>query len=72
MEREDYVSTVVKALELLPPETVVARVTGDGAAPDLLAPLWSRRKREVLNAIDQAFWANDTCQGTKYKQTVEI
>ena len=72
MEREDYVSTVVKALELLPPETVVARVTGDGAAPDLLAPLWSRRKREVLNAIDQVFWANDTCQGAKYKQTVEI
>ena len=67
MEREDYISVVVKALELLPPETVVARVTGDGAAGDLLAPLWSRRKREVLNGIDQALLALDTCQGAEYK-----
>lgn len=72
MEREDYVSVVVKALELLPPETVVARVTGDGAAADLLAPLWSRRKREVLNAIDQALLACNTFQGAKYKQDIDI
>ncbi|MBR6782339.1 MAG: TIGR01212 family radical SAM protein [Clostridia bacterium] len=72
MEREDYISAVVKALELLPPETVVARVTGDGAARDLLAPLWSRRKREVLNAIDKVLLANDTCQGAKYKQIIDI
>ena len=71
MEREDYVSTVVKALELLPPETVVARVTGDGAAGDLLAPLWSRRKREVLNGIDQALLALETCQGAKYKFKID-
>ena len=72
MEREDYVSVVVKALELLPPEIVVARVTGDGAAADLLAPLWSRRKREVLNAIDQALLACNTFQGAKYKQDIDI
>ena len=57
---------MVKALELLPPETVVARVTGDGAASELLAPLWSRRKREVLNGIDMALAALDTWQGRKY------
>ena len=67
MEKDAYISAVVKALELLPPETVVARVTGDGAAEDLLAPLWSRRKREVLNSIDMALAAADTWQGRKYK-----
>ena len=72
MEREAYIAVVVKALELLPPETVVARVTGDGAAADLLAPLWSRRKREVLNAIDQALLACNTFQGAKYKQHIDI
>ncbi|MBQ9152000.1 MAG: TIGR01212 family radical SAM protein [Clostridia bacterium] len=71
MEREDYTATVVKALELLPPETVVARVTGDGAAEDLLAPLWSRRKREVLNGIDQLLSARNTWQGREYKQKVD-
>ena len=70
MEREVYVDTVVRALELLPPEVVVARVTGDGAAEDLLAPLWSRRKREVLNAIDKRLAELDTCQGKKHKQNI--
>ena len=71
MERDEYMGTVVKALELLPPETVVARVTGDGAAQELLAPLWSRRKREVLNGIDKALTAQDTWQGKKYQRKID-
>ncbi len=63
MEEDAYVDAVVCALELFPPETVVSRVTGDGAAADLLAPLWSRRKREVLNAIDRRFACLNTWQG---------
>lgn len=70
MEREAYVSAVVQALELLPPEIVIARVTGDGAAEDLLAPLWSRRKREVLNAIDRQLSVLHTWQGKKYKREI--
>ena len=68
MEKDAYVETVVKALELLPPDTVIARLTGDGAAQDLLAPAWSRRKREVLNAIDKELAARDTWQGRKYQR----
>ena len=63
MEKAAYVETVVKALELLPPKTVIARLTGDGAAEDLITPLWSRRKREVLNAIDQVLIRENTWQG---------
>ena len=69
LEKDEYVSAVVKALELLPPETVIARVTGDGAAEDLLAPSWSRRKREVLNAIDMALSRGDTYQGRLYHRS---
>ncbi len=71
MEEAEYISAVVEALELLPPETVVSRVTGDGAAADLLAPLWSRRKRAVLNGIDKRLRSLDTWQGKKYLQIVE-
>lgn len=70
LEKDAYVETVVKALELLPPETVIARLTGDGAAEDLIAPMWSRRKREVLNAIDKRLASLDTWQGKKYQQSV--
>ena len=63
MEREEYISLVVKALELLPPDTVVARLTGDGMADDLLAPGWSRKKVSVINDIDKLMFAKNTCQG---------
>ncbi len=66
MTREAYVETVVDALELLPPATVIARLTGDGAAADLLAPAWSRRKREVLNAIDMRQRKINSYQGKCY------
>ena len=63
MERERYISTVVSALELLPPETVVARITGDGMSEDLLAPDWSRRKVAVINDIDKLLYQKNTFQG---------
>lgn len=66
MEREDYIDTVASALELLPPDTVVARVTGDGMADSLLAPLWSRRKVSVINDIDKLLFERNTCQGAKF------
>ena len=71
MEQEAYVDTVVRALELLPPDTVIARLTGDGPADTLLAPLWSRRKREVLNAIDRRMVELDTWQGRDYQPKID-
>ncbi len=71
LKREEYVRMVVHALELLPPETVISRLTGDGPAEELLAPLWSRRKREVLNDIDKLACAEDSWQGKKYQQNIE-
>jgi len=66
MEKEAYLQVVVKALELLPPDTVVARLTGDGKAEDLLAPLWSRDKKSVINHIDKLMFDLQTWQGKKY------
>jgi radical SAM superfamily enzyme len=47
LTREEYVSLVADALELLPKETVIGRLTGDGAKDELLAPLWSLKKTVV-------------------------
>lgn len=68
LERDAYIRTVVRALELLPPQTVIGRLTGDGMAADLLAPAWSRKKIAVLNDIDKALYAADSWQGKLYKQ----
>lgn len=68
MEREAYIDVVCKAIELLPPDTVVARVTGDGMADDLLAPMWSKKKVAVINDIDKLLFERQTCQGAKYSE----
>ncbi len=63
---EGYVSTVCDQLEALSPETVIARVTGDGAPDSLIAPLWSRKKFVVMNEIDKELVRRNSMQGTKY------
>jgi radical SAM protein (TIGR01212 family) len=65
LEREEYITLVADALELLPKETVIGRLTGDGKAEDLLAPLWSRDKKSVLNDIDKLLYERDSFQGAK-------
>ncbi len=68
LEKEEYVSLVAEAIELLPPETVVARVTGDGMAEDLLAPEWSKKKVSVINDIDKILYQKNTWQGKFYQK----
>ncbi len=67
MTQEDYIETVVKQLEYLPPETVIERVTGDGEKAKLLAPLWSMDKIRTLGGIDKRQKELDSWQG-KYFQ----
>ena len=42
-----------RCLQVLPPEIVIHRLTGDGAKKDLLAPLWTADKKHVLNYMNQ-------------------
>lgn len=66
MERQDYIETVCDALELLPPDTVIGRLTGDGMADTLLAPMWSTKKVTVINDIDKTLYARGSCQGIRF------
>lgn len=66
MEMEDYVNIVCDQIELLPPKTVIQRVTGDGAKDELIAPLWSLKKFCVMNEIDKELGRRDSWQGIKF------
>jgi radical SAM protein (TIGR01212 family) len=66
MEKDDYVRLVVKQLELIPPEIIIHRLTGDGPRDLMIGPMWSLKKWEVLNAIDAELLAQDTWQGKKF------
>ena len=66
-ELEEYCDFVVDCLEILPPEMVVHRMTGDGPRKLLIAPLWSTDKKRVLNTIAKRLKERYTWQGRLYK-----
>lgn len=53
LELPEYAKILKACLNVLPPEVVVYRITGDGAKRDLIAPLWSANKKQVLNYLNQ-------------------
>ncbi len=48
---EEYTDLVAEAIALLPQNTVVHRMTGDGPRRLLVEPLWSLDKKRVLNTL---------------------
>lgn len=50
---EEYAAILKSCIAVLPPQTVVHRITGDGAKKDLIAPLWSADKKKSLNFLKQ-------------------
>lgn len=62
-EKDDYVSLICDQLEIIHPDTVIQRLTGDGVREELVSPLWSIKKFEVLNAIDKELIKRDSFQG---------
>ena len=51
MTMEEYTDLVAECIALLPKETVVHRMTGDGPRKLLVDPLWSLDKKRVLNML---------------------
>jgi len=70
LELDEYVKLIVDTLEILPPNMIVHRLTGDAPRELLIGPLWSQRKWEVLNAIDRELRTRQTWQGRLWKEEV--
>jgi hypothetical protein len=63
MKREEYVDTVIDFLELLPPQVVVERISGDAPPEYLVAPAWCADKPAFRAALEAEFRRRDTWQG---------
>ncbi len=53
MSLEEYTRVLINCLKLLPKNTVVHRMTGDGDKRVLIEPQWSADKKRVLNYINK-------------------
>jgi radical SAM protein (TIGR01212 family) len=66
LNRDGYVELVVDFLELLRPDMVIQRLTGDPAPSELVGPAWAKEKSRNLTLIRQRLEERDTWQGKKY------
>ncbi len=66
LEKEEYLDILVNCLTHLSPDIVVHRVTGDGPKSLLIAPLWSRDKRDVLNSLHRKMRLENAFQGKAF------
>lgn len=65
LEVHEYIDLICDALELLPADITIHRLTGDGPRELLIAPMWIRNKRAVLNGIQREMRRRGTVQGAK-------
>lgn len=56
---EEYADILKSCLAVLPRNTVVHRITGDGDKKTLVAPLWSADKKKVLNYLNKFLAINN-------------
>ena len=65
LTREEYVDIVCDELELLRPEIVINRITGDPNPDELIEPTWLIKKFGVLNEIDKEMAKRNSYQGIR-------
>lgn len=67
MEKEEYFEILGKALSIIPKNIVIHRLTGDGPKNQLIAPLWTANKKDVINSMNKYFEDNGIFQGSLVK-----
>jgi hypothetical protein len=67
LTQEEYVQLIIDCLERLPEDVVIHRLTGDGPKELLAGPMWSTRKRTVLNEIHKTMGEHHAFQGRLYE-----
>ena len=65
LSKDDYIDIVIDQLELLRPEIVIHRITGDPKLDELVEPNWLVKKFCVLNDIDKEMVRRYSYQGKK-------
>ncbi len=67
ISKEEYTDKIIEILENISDNIVIHRLTGDGERENLVAPLWTLKKIDVLNTIQKKLKARNTYQGKKFK-----
>lgn len=63
LSQKEYIEILGDALSITNPNIVIHRITGDAKREDIIEPLWSIKKWEVLNDIHKYLEKNNIYQG---------
>ncbi|MDD3241487.1 MAG: TIGR01212 family radical SAM protein [Bacilli bacterium] len=63
LTKEEYVDIVCDQIEILNKGIVIHRVTGDADKDELISPIWTLKKLDVIDAIDMELEKRGTYQG---------
>lgn len=66
LEEDFYVDLACDCLELLPQQTTIHRLGGNGLQAIKVAPAWLNKKFEILNKIDRELERRNSYQGKYY------
>ncbi len=66
LEMDEYLHILSSCVARLRPNIVIHRLTGDGKKEDLLAPLWSLQKGDLLNSFHKKLKQEGIYQGQDY------
>ncbi len=66
LTKKQYVNIICNQIEILRPDIIVHRLTGDPKIEDLIEPKWLLKKFELLNEIDEKLEKRNIYQGKKY------
>lgn len=69
MSMNQYINIVCKQLEILSPNIVVHRLTGETMAEKLVATTWAREKINILNGVVKKLKKDKSYQGKYYKKS---
>lgn len=64
---DEYTDIVVQCIQYLRDDIIIHRLTGDGPADLLAAPIWSCDKRKVINTINHKLKLKNAYQGQLFK-----
>lgn len=63
LTQHDYTQLICDQLEIIPPNIIIHRLTGDAPRDTIIGPMWSLKKWEVLNGFDTELKRRGTYQG---------
>ena len=66
LEEDEYIDIACDCLELLPSDTTIHRLGGNGLQAIKVAPKWLNKKFEILNRIDSELEERNSYQGKKF------